>query len=40
MFVITEGTPYDNEMGFCCYCGGKLDQVTQADAAMAKESGR
>ena len=40
MFVLTEGTPYDNEMGFCCYCGHKLDQETQENAAMAKESGR
>lgn len=33
MFVLTEGTPFDNEMGFCCYCGHKLDQVTQQAAA-------
>lgn len=39
MFVLTEGTPYDNEMGFCCYCGHKLDQETQENAAMVKESG-
>ena len=39
MFVITEGTPYDNEMGFCCYCGHKLDQVTQPTAAQESPNG-
>jgi len=24
IFIITEGTPGDNQMEYCCYCGGKL----------------
>lgn len=24
IFVINDGTPYDNKMIFCCYCGGVL----------------
>lgn len=31
LFVLNDGTPYDNEMGFCCYCGHKIDQVAEAD---------
>ena len=27
VFQITEGTPADNKMRFCCYCGGALEQV-------------
>lgn len=23
-FVLNDGTPADNEMKFCCYCGGQL----------------
>lgn len=23
-FTLTEGTPKDNEMKFCCFCGKKL----------------
>jgi hypothetical protein len=26
-FSITEGTPEQNNMKFCCYCGKKLVQV-------------
>lgn len=25
-FSLIDGTPYENKMRFCCYCGGKLDQ--------------
>jgi hypothetical protein len=32
LFVLNEGTPSENGMKHCCYCGGKLEQVT--DAAM------
>ncbi|HXS04866.1 MAG TPA: hypothetical protein VN731_10345 [Rhodanobacter sp.] len=24
IFVITEGTPSENDMKFCCYCGEEL----------------
>lgn len=23
-FVLVEGSPHDNKMMFCCYCGGRL----------------
>lgn len=27
MFVLNDGTPEENEMKYCCYCGKKLEQV-------------
>jgi len=36
MFVLNDGTPYDNEMGFCCYCGHSINQVSYG---VAQESG-
>lgn len=27
IFVIIEGTPTENKMKFCCYCGGRLKEV-------------
>jgi len=27
LFSITEDTPYDHGMKFCCYCGKRLVQV-------------
>ena len=30
-FTIIEGTPTDNEMRFCCYCGGNLEENNDAD---------
>jgi hypothetical protein len=27
MFIITDGTPLENEMVFCCYCGEGLREV-------------
>jgi len=26
-FTIENGTPLDNEMKFCCYCGKPLEQI-------------
>lgn len=26
-FLITEGTPDNNDMKYCCYCGKKLIQI-------------
>lgn len=34
-FVFIEGGPRENEMRFCCYCGGKLK--VPASAAPLKE---
>lgn len=31
VFVIHEGTPSENEMHFCCYCGRPLKEVIHAD---------
>lgn len=28
MFVLNEGTPKENEMRFCCFCGEKIEQIT------------
>lgn len=30
-FEITEGTPDENQMKFCCYCGGRLVQVIEPE---------
>lgn len=30
-FHIIEGTPEDNRMAFCCFCGGPLRQVPYED---------
>lgn len=27
VFELTTGTPADNHMAFCCYCGRKIEQV-------------
>lgn len=32
-FVLESGTPRDNDMEFCCYCGGSLEQVEYIDEA-------
>lgn len=33
-FVITNGTPHDNGMKFCCYCGGNLiEEVDEVEAS-------
>lgn len=29
MFVISEGTPKDNDMSFCCYCGEPLKTANE-----------
>jgi hypothetical protein len=31
MFILLEGKPTDNDMKFCCYCGGELAQVDYTD---------
>lgn len=31
LFIINEGTPEDNRMAFCCYCGGEITQHLQDD---------
>ena len=28
-FVLADGTPTQNEMRFCCYCGKPLNEVTE-----------
>ena len=28
MFIVEAGSPADNDMKFCCYCGGKLLQCS------------
>lgn len=30
-FAITELTPYENKMRFCCYCGKSLEQMLFVD---------
>jgi len=30
--VLIEGSPADNHMRFCCYCGGKLAQCSYQEA--------
>lgn len=36
-FQVFEGTPADNNMHFCCYCGGELIQA-EADADSVEEA--
>lgn len=30
-FVVNDGTPHENRMAFCPYCGRELDQYPYAD---------
>ena len=32
IFEVTEGTPSENNMRFCCYCGKRLVEVEIAEA--------
>lgn len=32
-FLLNEGTPTDNHMAFCCYCGKSLVAVEDVDEA-------
>jgi hypothetical protein len=36
-FEIIDGTPEDNGMKFCCYCGKPLEQVRAEDDAAMRE---
>lgn len=36
MFVLNEGTPEQNHMKFCCYCGTKLKQKIYNDEEETK----
>lgn len=31
LFTINDGTPSQNRMGFCCYCGNLIKEVQDAD---------
>lgn len=33
MFRLDDGSPYQNRMAFCCYCGKPLTEVPSAKAA-------
>ncbi len=26
-FIVTDGTPFDNKMKFCCFCGLLIEQI-------------
>lgn len=32
-FELIDGTPRDNGMAYCCYCGGSLEQIEYTDEA-------
>lgn len=34
MFTLNEGTPSDNRMKFCCFCGGELVEVLADDLLL------
>ena len=34
LFILLDGDPSDNRMGFCCYCGKPLAVVCHAPAAL------
>ena len=36
-FWLTDGTPYGNQMQFCCYCGNVLNELEGGDDAIAGE---
>ena len=36
LFEITEGTPLQNKMGFCCYCGKKITETLLTDDVRDK----
>lgn len=33
-FVIDDGTPEDNGMRFCCFCGGEIKQEEDTDESQ------
>ena len=33
-FVINDGTPEENRMLFCCYCGGEIEQIQYQEAEV------
>jgi hypothetical protein len=35
LFSITNGTPQENKMSWCCYCGGKLEESLDTDPDSA-----
>lgn len=37
LFELAADTPRENKMAYCCYCGGRLEQVSFADADMGDE---
>ncbi|NIQ76678.1 MAG: hypothetical protein GTN93_00960, partial [Anaerolineae bacterium] len=37
-FVMESGTPTDNGMHYCCYCGQRLVEVPYSDAAESVEA--
>lgn len=36
-FTLNEGTPKENRMAFCCYCGGALEERVAAEEVAAEE---
>ena len=36
-FVLIEGTPNDNKMSYCCYCGGELWEVVYKEPEVEEE---
>ena len=36
IFEITEGSPLQNKMGFCCYCGKKITEMLLVDDVRDK----
>lgn len=36
-FTLNEGTPKENRMAFCCYCGGALEERVAAEEVAADE---
>jgi hypothetical protein len=36
-FCVTDGTPRENKMSFCCFCGKTLNEVPFADEEDGEE---
>ena len=36
-FTLIDGTPSDNKMAFCCYCGQPLEEIVASDQEEYEE---
>lgn len=37
-FFVVDGTPIENGMNYCCYCGRRLEQILYMDSADEEQA--